>query len=189
MADEPNIHMPKTLGELGPTIRAPWYPTIPRQSTNPGAWSIIRVYSCGISAADAVAYNTDSIQRVRFSLPCTLLSWSAGVAMSDGSGFPAFMNPLDSFKIQLETENGERITTNSRRAGSVLGDGKHIGHVGGSGWPFSVGSNLVCTITPALANLPQGVYLEIDLSFNVLETRIGSSVQALQVAGLVVGQV
>lgn len=177
----PNTHMPQTLGDIGPTIRAPWYPTAPRQSTNAKAWSIIRVYSCGITAADAVAVNTDSIQRIRFSLPCTLLSWSAGVALSDGSGFPIGWNPLDAFKVAFETENGEKITTNSRRGGSVLGDGKHMGHIGGSGWPFTVGSNLVVTITPALNGLPNGVYLEVDISCNVLETRLGSSVESDQV--------
>lgn len=185
MADDiaPNTHLPKALGDMGPTVRAPWWPTLPRQSTNPAAWSIIRVYSCGITPADQVAVNTDSVQRVRFSLPTTLLSWNAGVNLSDGSGFPIGWNPLDTFSVKFETENGELITTNNRLAGSLLGDGKHMGHVGGGGWPFTVGANLVVTITPRLAGLPGGVFQRIDISMCCLETRLGSSVEALAAIG------
>lgn len=186
----PNKNMPQNLADIGGVVRAPWWPTIPRQSTNPAAWSIIRVYSCGISPADATALNTPAIKRVRFSLPTTLLSWNAGVNISDGSGFPVGWNPLDTFSVKFETENGELITTESRLGGSVLGDGKHMGHVGGSGWPFTVGSNMVVTITPRLAGLAAGVFLTIDLSFCCLETRIGSSVQATKIiAGEPVGNI
>jgi hypothetical protein len=180
MADDvkPNQNLPKSLGEMGGMIRAPWYPTIPRQSTNPKAWSIIRVYSCGIAPADAIPVNTDSQQRIRFSLPTTFLSWNGGVNISDGSGFPMGWDPLNTFSVKFETENGELITTNSRLAGSVLGDGRRMGHVGGSGWPFTVGSNMVVTITPRLAGLPNGVFLRIDISCCCLETRLGSSVEA-----------
>lgn len=174
----PNMNMPQSPNEVGPSVaRGAYWPTCPRQSLNPNSWSVIRLYSCGMAPADVDnTLNIEATRVVRFDLPTTVLAVCGGVALSDGSGFPLGMNPLDSFSIALLTANGERITIDSRLAGSVVGTASRPGFLAGGGWPFSAGSALTVLLTPRLAGLQQGVKLKIDLTFHCLEVRSGSSV-------------
>lgn len=170
------IAQPGTLTQMGPTVRAPVWPTLPRQSTAPNTWSVIKYYSCGLAAADTDnVLNQEATRNVKFDLPVTVLGWNASVRISDGSGFPAGYDPLACFGVSFSTVGGEKITIESRPASTVCGTGRLPGFTWGGGWPFFPGTNLVVGITPLLAGLADGITLVIDISFPCLQTRIGAS--------------
>lgn len=175
---------PQSMAEMGPSVRGQFWPTFPRQSRNPNTWSVIKYYSALLDPLDADnALNQVATRPVRFDLPVTVLAWNAGVNISDGSGFPIGWSPLDTFEIKFSTVGGENLTIHSALAGGVVGTGQRPGFCGGGGWPFGPGSSLICEITPRLAGLQQGAALRIHLSFMCLQTRMGSSTEALAVTG------
>lgn len=170
----PNMDMPHWV--KGPTVRAPFWPPLPRQSKADNAFSVMRVYSASLVAANSVL-NQQSILPVRFEFPVTLLAATGSATLSDGSGFPVGMNPLDSFTIAYVLSSAERITVDARRGGGVVGTGSWPFFFGGSGWPMGGGTTLQLLITPVLPGLAAGVKVEVDINLIALETRFGSSIQ------------
>lgn len=176
MGDPNPAAQPGTVSEMGPTVRGPIWPTLPRQSTARNVWSVVKFYTALLAAADADNAYGQTVQRpVKFDLPITLLGWNAAVTISDGSGFPVGWDPLSCIKVKFSTVGGENITLETVAASTVMGTGRRPGFAWGGGWPFGPGSSLIVEITPNLPGLADGVTLDIDLVFPCLQSRIGSS--------------
>lgn len=178
MANDANMHMPQTLNQMGEGIvRAPYWPTYPRQSTRPDVISLVRMYSAGLAPADVDnVQGTQAIRQIRFDLPVVLCAITASCSLSDGSGFPAGYAPNDTWEIQLTTASGEAITINSRIASTVVGpNGGRPGFFGGGGWVFGAGTVLQVGITPRLPGLAAGVTQRIDVTAQCMEFRQGAS--------------
>tara|TARA_R110000824_G_scaffold105425_5_gene249542 strand:- start:2950 stop:3249 length:300 start_codon:yes stop_codon:yes gene_type:complete len=75
-------------------------------------------------------------------------------------------NGLDTFTINLEHTNGDRLTTQPVIGSTVMGTAQQPALVGGNGWVFDRGSGLVIQLVP-LVNATQ----RIDVAFYAIEER------------------
>ncbi len=178
MANDANMHMPQTLNAMGADgiVRAPYWPTFPKQSSRADVISIVRMYSAGLAPTDVDnVQGTQAIRQIRFDLPVVLCAITASCSLSDGSGFPVGYAPNDTWEIELRTASGEALTINSRIASTVVGrDAGRPSFFGGGGWVFGAGTVLNVGITPRLPGL--GIVTQrIDITVQCTEFRQGSS--------------
>lgn len=179
----PNMHNTPTVGQMmtghdgqPAAVRAPVWPPMILQPTAKDVFSIFRSFSCGLAAADTDnALNTTATRSVIFDIPVICYAVTGSVRISDGSGFPAGMNPLDSFTVLLQTANGEKVTIDTRMAGGFLGTAQRPGFLGGAGWVWNPGTRAVWEITPVLAGIPAGAKLVVDIQMHCIEIRRGAS--------------
>jgi hypothetical protein len=178
MANDANMHLPQTLNAMGAgSVRAPYWPTYPKQATQADVISLVRLYSAGLAPADSDnVQGQQAIRQIRFDLPVILCALVGTCSLSDGSGFPAGYAPNDTYEVELRTASGEAITINSRIASTVVGpNAGRPGFLGGGGWVFGAGTVLNVMITPRLPGLAAGVTQRIDVTAQCMEFRQGAS--------------
>lgn len=179
----PNMRMPVTLSEVlsdpdGRPVRAPVWPPMLRQSSNPDVFAIFRCFSKVLAAADTDnVTNQEATRVVRFTVPVICYALTASCRLSNSSGFPVGYDPLDTFDVKLQSGD-ENITVESTAASCLLGSAKRPGFMGGAGWVFNVGVPATWLITPTLGGLAVGVKQVIRISMHVIEFRRGASYNA-----------
>lgn len=182
------VSMP-TSAQLGgkgvkPFVRFPFYPTAPWYSTDVNVGYQVRMYSTGLTSADAdFLINAESIRNVQFDLPCRLIAINGAMTGWTAAGaYPlqgALLAPFDEGNMNLgylfrcEYTTGDRLQTAARLASTVVGTMGNPGEVGGHGYNIDQGATLQVGITPltapaAFANAP---VLRVDITLVCLEMR------------------
>ena len=149
--------------QLPPFMRTNIWPPQLLLSTNSQVAHQTRVYTTGILNQPL---NAQAQVVLQFDIPCIVFAMTAACV---NTGAPAFGVPgsgLDTFTINLEHTNGDRLTTQPAIASTVMGSAQLPALVGGNGWVFDRGSGLVVQLVP-LVNATQ----RIDVAFYAIEER------------------
>lgn len=184
----PNMRIPVSLDEVldggSPSdlrprwVRAPAWPPMLRQSTNPDVFAVFRCFSTNIAAADTDNVVNQEITRlIRFTVPVICYAVVGSVRLSDSSGFPVGYDPLSTIDVKLMSGE-ENVTVETTAGQNVLGTAQRPGFLGGAGWVFNVGVPASWLITPTLGGLAAGVKQVIRISMHVIEFRRGASYNA-----------
>lgn len=166
------ITMPNTAGLGGKNpnmpawIRAPYYPTAPFMSTDPYVGMQTRYYSALLVSTESdYTVGSGAIRRVPFDIPVRLIAMNGTSVKTDGSALPVGWDPRDTFTIQAEYTQGDKLITNPVLGSTVLGTAQRPGELGGVGWTMNPGGTLLLTITPLVAGL------RISIALACLEIR------------------
>ena len=183
----PNMRMPVSLNEVladanAPQrpawVRAPAWPPMLRQSTNPDVFAVFRCFSTNVAAADTDnVVNQEATRIIRFTVPVICYGLTASCRLSDSSGFPTGYDPKDTFDVKLMSGE-ENVTVETTTANNLLGTAARPGFLGGGGWVFNVGVPATWLVTPVLGGLGAGVKQVIRISMHVIEFRRGASYNA-----------
>lgn len=90
----------------------------------------------------------------RFDVPGSIIALTGSCHLTTGAGFPVGWSPLDSFKVRINTVNGqEGLIVQAAHASNVLGTGALPRYLPLDCWKFDVGAVFQVFVTPLIANL------------------------------------
>jgi hypothetical protein len=136
-------------------VRAPFYPTAPYYSTDQNVGHRVRYYSKSLSPSDTgYAVNSSTPVKQAFDIPGYLVALNASAFNeAAGNAFPVGVNPLDTFKINIEWSGSrQKLVTEDALGSTVFGRLGLVGELGGTGWAVDAGGTIVFNITPLIAN-------------------------------------
>lgn len=165
-------------GGVQPFVRFPFYPTAPWYSTDVNVGYQVRMYSAGMTSADAdFGVGTEATRTVQFDLPCRLIAINGALTHFTNAGaMQAAPNTITEQNMNLcylfrsEYTTGDRLQTAARIATTVVGTAQNPGEIGGHGYNIDQGATLIIGITPLIAPALVST-VRIDITLVCLEMR------------------
>lgn len=161
-------------GGVQPFTRFPFYPTAPWYSTDVNVGYQVRMYSTGLTSADAdFLLGSEAIRTVQFDLPCRLIAINGAASNNTAAGVLGAVTEQNMNLIYLfrsEYTTGDRLQVSARLASTVVGTAQNPGEIGGHGYNIDQGATLTIGLTPLIASAA-GSIVRIDITLVCLEMR------------------
>jgi hypothetical protein len=106
-------------------------------------------------------------------IPGVIYAVSGGAYTTDDSNLPVGRDPLDTFLVRIERNNGDRLQTQAGLGSAVVGPARFPRLLGGPGYVFQRGASLRVAVTPLIANL------DITICCWIMEIRGPTNISAV----------
>lgn len=132
-------------------VREQVYEPTPWRPLNPFIGEQFRRYTADVVLNETA--NTEVPRIIQIDIPATLYGLTGAAVDSTGAALPVGLDPLDTFLVRFEHNNGDRIDTQAALGSAMLGTAKFPALLGGPAWHFDRGSSINIGITPLRSNL------------------------------------
>lgn len=114
---------------------------------------IVRIPRRRTVSFTGLAANATETKTIRSDFPAIVYIQMGGARDASGAALPANLHPLETFEAKIEYPGSEKIDTDFTLARTILGNGEHPFHIGGSGNQINSGAGLQVTVKALRANM------------------------------------